>query len=353
MFRDTLSPYGSWVNVDGREVWQPSADVVGSDFQPYATGGTWVNSDYGWTFNTGWSWGWAPFHYGRWFWSDGYGWCWWPNRQWAPAWVDWRYGGGYVGWAPLAPAGFRVVVSPYHPYWTFVGTTSFVLPNVYRYAVPVGRVAGIYGATVSIHTTFAGAGGRWYVGPPPEHIAAAVGAPIPRATLVAPPPGRVVASTAYVPPPGQNARFVTPRGGVVSRPMTSSEYRTYVPPPAPHGYGARASGAGQGEYYRGAPPRQTGGNSEGGGGGYYNRIEAPPIAYEPTEYPSRAAPGGASGFSSGSSEHGGFVHPPPGGGYRPAPSAPAQHPAPVQHSAPVQHPAPVQHSGGGGHGGRK
>ena len=29
-----------------------------------------------------------------------------PGYQWAPAWVSWRYGGGYCGWAPLPPATF-------------------------------------------------------------------------------------------------------------------------------------------------------------------------------------------------------------------------------------------------------
>ncbi len=29
-----------------------------------------------------------------------------PGYQWAPAWVSWRYGGGYCGWAPLPPETF-------------------------------------------------------------------------------------------------------------------------------------------------------------------------------------------------------------------------------------------------------
>jgi hypothetical protein len=29
-----------------------------------------------------------------------------PGYQWAPAWVSWRYGGGYCGWAPLPPSTF-------------------------------------------------------------------------------------------------------------------------------------------------------------------------------------------------------------------------------------------------------
>jgi len=51
-------------------------------------------------------WGWATYHYGRWVNLDGTGWCWVPGYTWAPAWVSWRYGDGYCGWAPLPPDSF-------------------------------------------------------------------------------------------------------------------------------------------------------------------------------------------------------------------------------------------------------
>ena len=55
-FDETLSPYGQWVDTgegpnDGR-AWRPDPDVVGEDFQPYATGGHWVSSDWGWTWES-------------------------------------------------------------------------------------------------------------------------------------------------------------------------------------------------------------------------------------------------------------------------------------------------------------
>ena len=34
---------------------------------------------------------------------EGTGWCWVPGYTWGPAWVSWRYGDGYCGWAPLPP----------------------------------------------------------------------------------------------------------------------------------------------------------------------------------------------------------------------------------------------------------
>jgi len=99
----TLAGKGEWVWSDEYGwIWRPHASVVGVDFTPYETCGSWVWTDWGWTFACEWDWGWLPFHYGNWDWFDG-GWCWIPDYEWAPAWVDWRYGGGYVGWRPSAP----------------------------------------------------------------------------------------------------------------------------------------------------------------------------------------------------------------------------------------------------------
>jgi hypothetical protein len=52
-------------------------------------------------------WGDVTYHYGRWYDAPSNGWVWIPGTTWAPAWVAWREGGGYCGWAPLPPqAGF-------------------------------------------------------------------------------------------------------------------------------------------------------------------------------------------------------------------------------------------------------
>ncbi len=81
------------------------ATQVGADFTPYETGGSWVDTDNGWAFETdSYGWGWLPFHYGRWGWFDGY-WGWQPGYHWGSSWVDWRHGGGYVGWRPQGPIG--------------------------------------------------------------------------------------------------------------------------------------------------------------------------------------------------------------------------------------------------------
>ncbi|HEU0036677.1 MAG TPA: DUF6600 domain-containing protein [Kofleriaceae bacterium] len=100
----TLQPYGEWVeDPEYGRVWRPYATVVGVNFTPYETCGSWVYTEYGWTFACDWDWGWLPFHYGNWVWLDAGFWGWCPGYEWSPAWVDWRYGGGYVGWRPSGP----------------------------------------------------------------------------------------------------------------------------------------------------------------------------------------------------------------------------------------------------------
>lgn len=120
VFYDELSPYGDWI-YDGAYgyVWIPNE----VDFHPYYTNGYWEMTAYGNTWISLYPWGWAPFHYGRWTYDPYYGWIWVPGYEWAPAWVCWRYGGGFYGWAPLGPnfiitIGFRAYNCPYN-WWVF------------------------------------------------------------------------------------------------------------------------------------------------------------------------------------------------------------------------------------------
>jgi hypothetical protein len=138
LFYDELSPYGQWVEYPGYNyVWIPEA---GPEFSPYATAGHWVLTEYGWTWFSDYPWGWAPFHYGRWFFDDYYGWMWVPGRQWGPAWVQWRRCEGYYGWAPLYP-GIRVEASfdwDYHvhgEHWRFVHDRDFCRDDVDHYYI--------------------------------------------------------------------------------------------------------------------------------------------------------------------------------------------------------------------------
>jgi len=101
----TLNGYGQWIDTDDYgQVWRPDATAVGVDFTPYESGGSWAYTDAGWAFASEYPWGWLPFHYGRWAWFHDY-WGWVPSHRWGPAWVDWRHGGGVVGWRPTPPRG--------------------------------------------------------------------------------------------------------------------------------------------------------------------------------------------------------------------------------------------------------
>ncbi|MGA2508379.1 MAG: DUF6600 domain-containing protein, partial [Chitinispirillaceae bacterium] len=102
-FYESLYPYGNWLDIDGEWCWQPNAGVISPDWAPYCRHGHWVDSDWGWCWVSDYSWGWAPFHYGRWFRHRTHGWCWLPDNEWGPAWVSWRRGDDYCGWAPLPP----------------------------------------------------------------------------------------------------------------------------------------------------------------------------------------------------------------------------------------------------------
>ncbi len=102
-FYDALSPYGTWVQVPGYGfLWQPAATVQDPLWRPY-TLGHWVFTDEGWTWVSDEPFGWITYHYGRWMRTRTLGWVWTPGEQWAPAWVSWRYGGDFAGWAPLPP----------------------------------------------------------------------------------------------------------------------------------------------------------------------------------------------------------------------------------------------------------
>lgn len=209
-FEDALNPYGQWVVVSrfGR-VWRPHLHVVGADFVPYLTGGYWVSTEHGWSFESQWPWSWAAFHYGRWYLDPAWGWVWVPGDVWAPAWVEWRSGGGYVGWLPLPPAGIEVVVPVYRPRWCFVEVHHFHHHEVWRYRVDPSRESRAYHAASPVPR--AGPDPAWLarhtgtpartvnVGPPPPP---GVVRPMPRLESPPPPPGLAVPQPAPPPPPG-------------------------------------------------------------------------------------------------------------------------------------------------------
>jgi hypothetical protein len=102
---------GNWIEVgDYGYGWQPDVAVNDPNWRPYADG-YWGYTDVGWTWISYEDFGWATYHYGRWARLADYGWTWFPGSdlQWGPAWVSWRTGGDYVGWAPLPPRAPGIV----------------------------------------------------------------------------------------------------------------------------------------------------------------------------------------------------------------------------------------------------
>jgi hypothetical protein len=153
-FYSQLSPYGSWIEVDyGVVVWRPT--IIRVNWMPYQMG-QWV-----WTYD-GWYWdsyepfGFITYHYGRWYFDDYYGWLWYPDYEWAPAWVEWRYDNDYIGWAPLNPyavfsvsVGIYFTTTYYTPYnhWNYVSYRNFCDPYVYNYYVSSGSKYRIHSGT--------------------------------------------------------------------------------------------------------------------------------------------------------------------------------------------------------------
>ena len=167
-FYDTLTPYGTWVDVeDYGRCWRPTVTVVNVGWQPYCDNGHWVYTDAGWYWLSTYSWGWAPFHYGRWFHHARFGWCWTPDTVWGPSWVTWRYSDDYCGWAPLPPrAVYREGIGFFYngasvsigfdfglgaSLFTFVSTRNFCDPHPWRYRVATREVTQIYNHTTVIN----------------------------------------------------------------------------------------------------------------------------------------------------------------------------------------------------------
>lgn len=103
----SLAGYGQWLDDPTLgPVWIPGQNSGGgSGFVPYVTAGRWISTNAGWYWQSDLPWGRVAFHYGRWV-SLSQGWAWVPGSAFAPAWVEWRSGNGWFGWAPLGPVGY-------------------------------------------------------------------------------------------------------------------------------------------------------------------------------------------------------------------------------------------------------
>jgi len=156
VFYSSLDPYGEWISVDaGLYAWRPL--TIESGWRPYYYG-RWLWTDYGWYWTSDEPWAWATYHYGRWYYDDYYGWLWIPGYDWAPAWVEWRYGSDCFGWAPLGPyAVFSINfgifyrthwVTPYY-YWSFADYRYMCHQDLHRYVYRTDQNTRYIGRTRS------------------------------------------------------------------------------------------------------------------------------------------------------------------------------------------------------------
>ena len=168
-FYDDLAPYGNWIERPSYGwVWTPRQ--VSTSWRPYRDG-HWVWTDQGWTWISDEPYGWATYHYGRWYDDPEIGWAWVPDDVWAPSWVSFQQGADYVGWAPLPPrvsvsvsvgnsyGGYAYGIAP--EYYQFVPERYFLAPRITSYYVSQDRIVPLYRQTRN-YTNYRFNGGRAY-----------------------------------------------------------------------------------------------------------------------------------------------------------------------------------------------
>jgi uncharacterized protein DUF6600 len=200
-FRVALEPYGAWRHHRRfGDVWVPANRP--RDWRPYTVGHWVYTDDYGWYWVTDdqeADWGWITYHYGRWYRDADYGWFWIPGDVWGPAWVDWRYGDQYCGWAPEPPEEALVDVEDEPAYWSFVPAGDLIAPSIAAVLLPVDRRAEFFRRTALVNrpVMMRGRDRHFAVDPgiPPGTIAGIRGRPLP--TYQVRP--RVLAGTAALP----------------------------------------------------------------------------------------------------------------------------------------------------------
>ena len=162
-----LDAYGHWVrHASYGQVWVP--DGVPPDWRPYEYGHWVYTDDWGWYWvsdDQEDDWGWVVYHYGRWAHDRSLGWFWVPGEEWAPAWVDWRYGGDDIGWAPMPPDDLVDAYDDDAENWSFVPLRYIGEPELRRYYVPRDRRTALWRDTRIINRPVHIEGRRLWVNP--------------------------------------------------------------------------------------------------------------------------------------------------------------------------------------------
>jgi hypothetical protein len=114
-----LDANGNWYNVPGQgNVWSPY-EASSSSFDPYGYGNWGYSPGFGYTWISGYSWGYMPYQCGAWNFYDSFGWGWAPGMGGCSPWWN---GGGYLG--PnigIGYGGYRPPLRPHPPRRPFGG----------------------------------------------------------------------------------------------------------------------------------------------------------------------------------------------------------------------------------------
>jgi FecR protein len=107
-----LDANGNWYNVPGQgNIWSPYA-ASNAGWDPYGNGAWGFSPGYGYTWISGNSWGYLPYHCGLWNWYDSFGWGWSPGMGGCSPW----WGGQGVYFGPNIGRGFGGYRPPLRPH---------------------------------------------------------------------------------------------------------------------------------------------------------------------------------------------------------------------------------------------
>jgi hypothetical protein len=104
-----LDANGNWYNVPGQgNIWSPY-DANDAGWDPYGSG-TWMwTPQFGYVWDSGYSWGYLPYQCGNWNFYDGFGWGWAPGLGGCAPW----WGAGFYGLnIGIMPVGWRPPIRP-------------------------------------------------------------------------------------------------------------------------------------------------------------------------------------------------------------------------------------------------
>lgn len=149
-FKPVLEQFGRFVYSERYgNVWQPSSLPPG--WHPYPACHWAYDRSYGWTYDDQTAWGKIVHHYGRWAHDDFAGWVWIPGNEWSPAWVIWRTGTAWTGWAPTPPTTDQqeTTLAAFNSdkQWTFIETAKIANRCEAEAAQPAATTTAAYQQT--------------------------------------------------------------------------------------------------------------------------------------------------------------------------------------------------------------